>query len=52
MGKGNIKAAIFNYIDQWKQSGLAKKTFVSNIKSAIMFFMIGRSNTRKKIVRT
>jgi len=51
-GKGNIKAAMFNYIDQWKQGGLAQKTFVRNIKSATVFFIIGISNTRKKMVRT
>ena len=27
MEKGNIKAAMFNNVDQWKQSGLAQNNF-------------------------
>jgi len=48
MEKGNIKAAIFNYIDQWKQSGLPQKNFFAQYQIRYRVFHYWYKQYKKK----
>ncbi len=48
MEKGNIKAAMFNNVDQWKQSGLAQNNFCEQCQIRYHIFHYWYKQYKKK----